>query len=139
MNALNAHQQAGEPCLSIRQPWAQLILCGLKRIENRSWETRFRGRLWLHASQTMTVRNWSELSVCTVGAGGGLPPLATLARGAVIGSVEVYDCRHYLRLPKKLRADPFAQWDCFCWLLREPRTLARPIAYKGALRLWTYR
>ncbi|HTV55212.1 MAG TPA: ASCH domain-containing protein, partial [Terriglobia bacterium] len=36
--------------LSIRQPWAWLIVNGFKPIENRSWNTNFRGRILIHAS-----------------------------------------------------------------------------------------
>ena len=36
--------------LSIRQPWAWLIVNGYKDIENRSWNTKFRGPVLIHAS-----------------------------------------------------------------------------------------
>ena len=36
--------------LSIRQPWAWLIVNGYKNIENRSWNTKFRGPVLIHAS-----------------------------------------------------------------------------------------
>lgn len=36
--------------LSIKQPWASLIVHGIKDIENRSWRTKFRGRIYIHAS-----------------------------------------------------------------------------------------
>lgn len=42
------------PALSIRQPWAWLIVNGFKDIENRDWATPFRGRFLVHAGQTMT-------------------------------------------------------------------------------------
>lgn len=32
------------PILSIRQPWAWLIVNGYKDIENRTWPTHFRGK-----------------------------------------------------------------------------------------------
>ena len=35
--------------LSVRQPWANLIVRGIKDIENRSWKTNFRGRILIHA------------------------------------------------------------------------------------------
>ena len=35
--------------LSIRQPWVELILRGVKSIELRKWTTDYRGPLWLHA------------------------------------------------------------------------------------------
>ncbi|UAW96547.1 hypothetical protein pEaSNUABM22_00059 [Erwinia phage pEa_SNUABM_22] len=36
--------------LSIRQPWAWLIVQGHKKIENRTWDTKKRGRFLVHAS-----------------------------------------------------------------------------------------
>ena len=38
--------------LSVRQPWADLIMRGIKDIENRSWTTSYRGPLLIHASKT---------------------------------------------------------------------------------------
>lgn len=40
--------------LSVRQPWATLIVRGLKPIENRSWYTKYRGRLYIHASKKLS-------------------------------------------------------------------------------------
>ncbi|WP_229215634.1 ASCH domain-containing protein [Duganella sp. CY15W] len=37
--------------LSIRQPWAWLIVNGYKDIENRSWSTNVRGKVLVHASK----------------------------------------------------------------------------------------
>ena len=37
------------PAISIRQPWAELILSGRKTIELRRWSTEYRGPLWIHA------------------------------------------------------------------------------------------
>jgi len=37
--------------LSIRQPWASLIMAGIKPVENRTWKTNFRGRIWIHAGK----------------------------------------------------------------------------------------
>jgi hypothetical protein len=37
--------------LSIRQPWAWLIVNGFKDLENRSWSTAFRGPVWIHAGK----------------------------------------------------------------------------------------
>ena len=38
--------------LSIRQPWCHHILCNGKDIENRTWPTKFRGQVLIHASKT---------------------------------------------------------------------------------------
>lgn len=37
--------------LSIQQPWAYLIVNGFKDIENRSWNTKFRGKFLVHAGK----------------------------------------------------------------------------------------
>lgn len=37
--------------LSIKQPWASLIVDGHKPLENRSWNTKFRGEFYIHASK----------------------------------------------------------------------------------------
>lgn len=38
--------------ITIKQPWASLIVSGLKDIENRTWKTNFRGRVLIHAGKT---------------------------------------------------------------------------------------
>ena len=40
------------PCLSVRQPWASLIVHGIKPIENRMWSCVLRKRIAIHASKT---------------------------------------------------------------------------------------
>jgi len=37
-------------CLSMHQPWASLLIRGIKMHEGRSWYTPHRGRLWIHAA-----------------------------------------------------------------------------------------
>uniref|UniRef100_A0A8C5K2D2 Thyroid hormone receptor interactor 4 n=1 Tax=Jaculus jaculus TaxID=51337 RepID=A0A8C5K2D2_JACJA len=37
-------------CLSMHQPWASLLVRGIKRVEGRSWYTPHRGRLWIAAT-----------------------------------------------------------------------------------------
>lgn len=46
--------------LSIKQPWAWLIVHGIKDIENRHWRTKFHGRFFVHASKSFDVSgyNW---------------------------------------------------------------------------------
>ena len=49
--------------LSIRQPWAELIVAGLKDIENRTWRTDYRGPVLIHAGMKIEpidadLREW---------------------------------------------------------------------------------
>src|SRR5947208_599784 len=75
--------------LSIRQPWAALVVRGLKTIEIRSWRTRWRGRIYIHAGRLADERPeaWGHVVP-------ELQPLAQL-RGGLIGAVEVTDCITY--------------------------------------------
>lgn len=41
-----------EAVLSMHQPWASLLVYGLKRIEGRAWPTDHTGSLWIHATST---------------------------------------------------------------------------------------
>ena len=46
--------------LSIRQPWASLIVKGFKDVENRSWRTPIRGEIAIHASASKTEDDWDD-------------------------------------------------------------------------------
>lgn len=80
--------------LSLRQPWAQLVVLGLKRWETRAWSTNYRGQLAIHAA---TRRPFGAQDL-EFDDGGNLARLygrlrdagytpATLPRGAVVGAV----------------------------------------------------
>jgi len=80
--------------LSIRQPWAWLIINGGKDIENRDWPTKFRGRILVHAGKGMTRDEFDSAAIFSFGRTGTakLPPPDELQRGGIIGSVEIVDC-----------------------------------------------
>lgn len=78
--------------LSIRQPWAWLIVHGGKDIENRSRRTHLRGRIYVHASQGMTRDEYAMGDVMAAENGISLPAFEDLKRGGIIGSVEIIDC-----------------------------------------------
>lgn len=72
-------------CLSIRQPWASLIVAGHKDIENRSWATPYRGPLLIHASSK------ADLDADTRGIW-ARDEITALPRGGIIGVVYLRDC-----------------------------------------------
>lgn len=80
--------------LSIRQPWAWLILHGGKDVENRTWPTRVRGRIQIHASAGMTRREYDEarLFARRIHPALDVPAPSELLRGGIIGTVELWDC-----------------------------------------------
>lgn len=57
--------------LSIRQPWAWLIVNAAKDVENRTWPTLFRGNCLIHAGKTMTRAEYDAAAEFVL----GLPPL----------------------------------------------------------------
>ena len=84
------------PCLSVRQPWAWLIVNGWKNVENRTWKTSVRGRILIHAAQGMTR---AEYQACYLFVAGFAPKLAMqipraadLERGGIVGEAVLLDC-----------------------------------------------
>jgi hypothetical protein len=83
--------------LSVRQPWAHLIIHGEKDIENRSWRANVRGRVLIHAANGMSVGEWNEAYRFVadrfgVDAARAMPIPFDLKRGGLIGTVEIVDC-----------------------------------------------
>ncbi|MEM9522937.1 MAG: ASCH domain-containing protein [Pseudomonadota bacterium] len=78
--------------LSIRQPWVWAILQAGKDVENRSWSTKFRGPIALHAAKTMTRAAYADVRNVAAGLGIEVPPAAQLARGGIVGTAEIVDC-----------------------------------------------
>jgi hypothetical protein len=80
-------------CLSIRQPWAWAILHAGKDVENRTWLTKYRGPLAIHASHGCTRGQYLAASAEIEKISGlKVPPLEDLPRGAVVGTVNLVDC-----------------------------------------------
>ena len=85
--------------ISVRQPWASLILLAGKDIENRTWETRVRGPILIHAAKGMTKREY--LDAMDFADANGTRRIGhlldafepgNLPRGGIIGSVNLADC-----------------------------------------------
>ena len=118
--------------LSIKQPWAWLIVNGKKAVENRSWSTGFRGRIYVHAGLTPSnpsdVPEWWRyqkqyedwLSVVRMG-----------GFGAIVGEVDIVDC--VCDSPSPWYEGPYG------FVLRNPTAYPEPIPYKGALGFFQVR
>ncbi|RDU99171.1 ASCH domain-containing protein [Trinickia dinghuensis] len=95
--------------LSIRQPWAWLIvrpdLAGaaraaaiaageLKDIENRTWPTRFHGRVLIHAGKGMTRDEYDEAHATALHIAPQIvfPARDRLERGGIVGAATIDDC-----------------------------------------------
>ena len=78
--------------LSIRQPYAWLIVNGFKDIENRSWKTFHRGPVLIHASKAMARDEYAFAHCLAEEQGIVLPPIEELERGGIVGRVNIVDC-----------------------------------------------
>jgi hypothetical protein len=84
--------------LSLRQPWAWLIVNGHKDIENRSWKTTIRGPVLIHASKAMSreeydaAKETAELACAFDSKQIELPAFEDLERGGIVGQVDIVDC-----------------------------------------------
>ena len=78
--------------LSIRQPWAWLIVHRHKDIENRNWPTKFRGPVLIHASKGMTRDEYAAAFATAEEQGIELPPFEDLPRGGIVGQATIADC-----------------------------------------------
>jgi hypothetical protein len=77
--------------ISVRQPWAWVILNGGKDIENRRWATRYRGPLLIHAGlRRPTGPEMDEARTFARRRGVKLPEEFDL--GGIVGMVRLDDC-----------------------------------------------
>lgn len=78
--------------LSIRQPWAWLIVNGHKDIENRSWATKYRGPVLIHASKGMTGAEYNDAYHFALEVGIKIPSFNDLERGGIVGQATIASC-----------------------------------------------
>ena len=109
--------------LSIRQPWAWLVVNGYKNIENRTWSTGFRGRIYVHAGQRTVADDYPEQREYLARAGIVIP--VVVARGAIVGEVTITGCVSLSDSP----------WFCgpYGFTLEDPVAYDLPIPCRGQL------
>lgn len=103
--------------LTVRQPWASLIMSGMKDVENRTYRIHHRGRLVIHAAKAVTepaLEKYRHLL-------DDEPP-----RGVVLGTVEIVDCVQ----------DSDSEWADHGsrirnWIVKDPVAFAQPIKARG--------
>jgi hypothetical protein len=99
------HMAKPKLALSIRQPFAELIMQGVKTVEYRSRPTRVRGRVFIYSS----LGRWPAADEAEWAEEFGLDDIDGLPRGVLVGTVELFDCHGEE------------------WLLRAPERLAKPV------------
>ena len=104
--------------LSVQQPWAHLICCGLKDIENRGWQpAEVPVRILIHATTAKVPAHWEDQpsdvvsNVRNARQMRQIPEYADMAYGAIIGYVE---CYQVVRDSDSLWAAPGSRHWCLC-------------------------
>lgn len=119
--------------LTLRQPWASLVALGVKTIETRSWSTRYRGRLLIHAGARPIgtgalylgdgKTGWTNVTGEPIANGeqamsGGIDRLLVCPLGAIVASCELVDV---VPMVDGLVSGTGVTWDIepgrYAWLL----------------------
>jgi hypothetical protein len=115
-------------CLSVSQPFADLIISGKKIIELRNWNTNFRGEFLIHAPIKIRTEDCKRLKINE-----------KLVTGAIIGKAELYEVKKY-NSNKEIKADQKFHLASknfhdrtFGFMLKNSKSLRIPIPYKGQL------
>ena len=116
-------------CLSLKQPYAELIVSGKKAIELRTWNTKFRGEFLVHASKKVDKEACERNKIDP----------KSLITGAIIGKAILYDVKSYesknsfLRDKNKHFADPKSTKYKYGFLLKEAKRFRKSIPLLGKL------
>lgn len=141
--------------ISVKQPHADLIVHGDKWCENRTWSTRYRGPLLIHASSRPcndSCEYFEDLGMQLSQSPG------EMATGSIVGKVDLIDVvrsHDVLRIifgrkpelpvsdsTKKLIANSSQNSHIhvansgYCFILSNPRPVEVPVRARGRLNLW---
>ena len=124
--------------LSVRQPYASLLVSGIKDVENRSRRTNYRGTVLIHAG----VKVHDVVSFLKTRHEFTVEEIAMMTQmnevdendlfGCIVGSVEIVDCvqNHPSEWAER------GQWH---WVCQNAKVFAQPVRnVKGRLGLWDW-
>lgn len=118
-------------CLSISQPFADLVVSGKKTIEIRNWNTHFRGDFFVHAPRKVRTSDAMRLNIP-----------GEFVTGAIIGRARLDDVRRYSTASEfehdysmHLASRDFSHAR-YGFVLSNPRRFETPIPYRGMLGLF---
>ncbi len=124
--------------LTVKNPYAWLIASGIKDVENRSWKTNFRGRIYIHSAATHLSHKDTSLHF-TTNQWMSLDPeiqnnclLELFPKSSIIGEVDIVDCI-------KESGKVWGLENNFHWILENAELYNEPIKnIKGKLSFWEF-
>lgn len=125
-------------CLSIKEPYASLIMHKHKMIETRSWKTNYRGELFIHASKKIINKNILSNDVLE------LIEDMNMNYGKIICKVKLVDCVYMddefikdINQNKKEYVCGRYEVGRYAWVLEDIEPIL-PICARGKLNIWNY-
>lgn len=121
-------------CLSLKQPYADLLAFGEKTIELRKWNTKFRGEFLIHASKNIDLQACERLDI----------DIDKLTIGAIIGSAFLHNVKEYSN-QEEFNKDKQKHFSLvtkyfdgykYGFLIRNARMFKKSIPYPGKLRFF---
>lgn len=122
--------------ITLWQPWASLIAYGLKRYETRSWPTRFRGKLAIHAAVKWDAENLPHVRHWAMPFAENGVRAEDLPRGAIVALTSLEEMHKTVCLEphidrREFRAGDWAQGR-WAWELGAVERYREPIRWKGS-------
>ncbi len=115
--------------LSIKQPFAELILLGRKRIELRKWNTKFRGKFLIHAPKSPDKEAMKKFG------------FSNLPLGFIVGKAELVGVKKYENEAEHLKDRELhlasSYWRNYGFILDKPERV-KNIPAKGKLGFWKF-
>lgn len=115
--------------LSLKQPFAELILQGKKKIELRKWNTNFRGEFLIHASKILDKEAMKKFN------------FKELPTGCIVGKANLTDVKKYNNDKEHINDDDkhlaSSIWGNYGFILSNVKRI-KPIPCKGSLNFWDY-
>ena len=121
--------------LTIKQPWASLIIEGYKKYEFRSWKTNYRGKILIHSGLSLEKDMQERFKNYNL----------DYKLGYITGEAEIVDCilvdekfNEELRNIDSIVYGRSNHVENYAWKLENIKKYDNPIPCKGKLGLWNY-
>lgn len=127
--------------LTVQEPYATFIMQGMKKIETRSWKTKYRGEIYIHAGKSKNflkkINNNKVLK---------LLESIDLNYGNIICKAELIDCVYMTKdFIDKVKNENNYEYILgeyavgrYAWILQNVQEIDQKIQAKGKLNIWTY-
>ncbi|MBZ3889125.1 Activating signal cointegrator 1 [Sciurus carolinensis] len=125
-------------CLSIHQPWASLLVRGIKRVEGRSWYTPHRGRLWVAATgKKPSPQEVSELQATyRLLRGKDVEFPNDYPSGCLLGCVDLVDCLSQKQFKEQFPDISQESDSPFVFICKNPQEMIVKFPIKGNPKIW---